>query len=87
MTPTIWKYIGLGITALVVIALIITTVRGCKQDERDAQNQVFNSGVITEREKSNSEALNAVQTSKNAVDNPTSNQLNVVCEKYDRNCR
>jgi hypothetical protein len=86
MIPSIWKYIGMGLIALALVASIVFGVRGCAQDEREENNQLVNQGVVIEREAEQREVLNNVKEARDAVDNPTGNDLNVVCEKYNRNC-
>jgi hypothetical protein len=81
-----WKYIGMAIAALALIAAIVVGVRGCKQDERNETNQSISIGKSLEREAGQAEVINHVQEARNAVDNPTAADLNSVCEKYDRNC-
>jgi Na+-transporting NADH:ubiquinone oxidoreductase subunit NqrC len=86
MSDKMIRYVVLGILALALIASIVVGVRGCKQDERDENNQMVNSGQMIEREAGQREVINAVKNANEARDNPTSNELNVVCNKYDRNC-
>lgn len=85
--PTFWKYVGTGLAVLALVAAIVFGVRGCAQDEREENNQLINIGETIERDKGNQEVINRVEQGKDAVANPTSNELNVVCEKYDRNCK
>lgn len=82
----IWRYVVPGVLVLALIAAIVFGVRGCAQDEREENNQILNTGELIERGKSNSEVINNVEKARDAVDNPTGSELNVVCEKYDRNC-
>lgn len=82
----IWRFVVPGIMVLLLVAAIVFGVKSCQEDERAENNQIMNSGELIERGKTNSEVLNHVEEARNAVDNPTSNDLNVVCEKYDRNC-
>lgn len=84
--PNLWRYIGLGLATLALVAAIVFGVRGCAQDERAENNQLIEVGQTIERDKGNQEVINNVKEARDAVDNPTSNELNVVCEKYDRNC-
>lgn len=82
----IWKYIGIGLAAIALIAVIVTGVKQCKQIEQQNDNTLVNAGVTQERSASQSETINAVQNAQNVVRAPSSEQLNVVCSKYDRNC-
>lgn len=82
-----WRFIVPGVLVLALIAAIIFGVRGCKEDEREENNQFINTGEIIEREAGHREVINNVEKARDAVDNPTGNELNVVCEKYDRNCK
>lgn len=88
MLPTgITRYILFGVGALLLIAAIVLGVKGCKEIDQENRNQLVNSGEIIEREKGQAEAINAIQNANNAVERPTPEQLNVVCNKYDRNCK
>lgn len=83
-----WKrYAAIGIVALILVAVIVFGVRGCIQDERVEDNQLVNTGEIIEREAHQREVIKDVEEARDAVDNPTGNDLNVVCKKYDRNCQ
>jgi hypothetical protein len=82
----IWKYIGAAVAALALIAAIVVGVRGCKQDEHAQENQAINMGVKSERADTQGEVLNHVQKANDAVINPTNEQLERVCSRYDRNC-
>lgn len=84
--PKLWKYVGMGLATLALIAAIVFGVRGCAQDERAENNQLIEIGQTVERDKGNQEVINSVKEANDAVTNPTVNELNVVCEKYDRNC-
>jgi hypothetical protein len=83
----IWRFIVPGVLALALVAAIVFGVRGCKEDEREENNQLINTGELIERGEANRKVIDDVQEARNAVDNPTSDDLNVVCEKYDRNCQ
>lgn len=83
----IWRYLVPGILVLVLIAAIVFGVRSCQQDEREEDKQLINTGEIIEREAGQREVINHVEEARDAVDNPTSDELNVMCEKYDRNCK
>lgn len=82
----IWRFLVPGLLALALIAAIVVGIKGCKEIDQEQDNQLVNSGEVLERSKGQAEVINHVQEARNAVDNPTSNELNVVCEKYDRNC-
>lgn len=86
MWAKLGKYILVGIAVLGLIALIVGGVKGCKEIEQEQVNQQINSGELIERGKASGEVINAIENANDARDNPTSNELNVVCEKYDRNC-
>lgn len=85
--PSPWKYIGTAIIVLALIATIVLGVRGCAQDERDENNELMNYGIVVEREAGQAEVINDVEQAQDAVRAPTSDELNVVCDKYDRNCK
>lgn len=82
----IWGYVVTGLIALSLIASIVLGIKSCKEVDQQNYNTTFNSGVTQEREASQSETINAVKNANEARDTPTSDQLNVVCDKYDRNC-
>ena len=82
-----WRYVVLGVLVLALVAAIVFGVRGCQEDERQENNQLINTGEIIEREAGQREVINHVEEARDAVTNPTVNDLNVVCEKYDRNCQ
>lgn len=85
--PNPWKYIGMGLAVLALIATIVFGVRGCAQDERKENKEILEVGKTVEREKGQAKVIEDVEKAINAVDNPTSDELNVVCGKYDRNCK
>jgi hypothetical protein len=82
----IWSYVATGLGLLLLVAVIVFGVRGCQQDERNENNQMINTGVTQEREASKTEVINRVEKAKDATANPTTDDLNVVCSRYDRNC-
>jgi hypothetical protein len=82
----IWGYAVIGIVVLALIAAIVLGVKSCKEIDQENYNTTVNSGVTQEREASQSETINAVKNANEARNTPTSNELNVVCNKYDRNC-
>lgn len=84
--PNPWKYVVTGILILALIAATVFGVRGCSKDEREENNQLIEVGKTIEREAGQTKVIKDVEEAINAVDNPTSAELNVVCEKYDRNC-
>lgn len=82
----IWGYAAIGIAALLLIALIVGGIKGCKQIGADQDNQLINAGVATERAQTQGKVLNNVEAARNAVNAPTPADQQRVCEKYDRNC-
>jgi hypothetical protein len=83
-----WKrYAAMAFAFLALIAIIVVGVQKCKQIDRDIYNDTVNVGVVKEREETKTEVLNRVEQGRDAVDNPTSAELNRVCDKYDRNCQ
>jgi hypothetical protein len=82
----IWGYLAIGLAALAFIAVIVGGVKACKQIDQENDNTLVNAGITQERSQGQAEVINHVQEAHNAVNNPTSNDLNVVCSKYDRNC-
>lgn len=83
----VWGYVAAGIAVLALVAAIVLGVNSCKKIDQQNDNTLVNSGAIKEREASQGETINAVQNANDAVANPTSNELNIVCSKYDRNCK
>lgn len=83
----IWRFIVPGVLVLALIAAIVFGVKSCQEDERAENNQLINTGELIERGAASEEVIKDVEEARNAVDNPTSDDLNVVCEKYDRNCK
>lgn len=83
----IWRFIVPGVLVLALVAAIVFGVRSCQENERAENNQLINTGELIERGAASEEVIRDVEEARNAVDNPTSNDLNVVCEKYDRNCQ
>lgn len=71
-----------GLIALLIVGLLL--LGKCAYDRHE--EKVFNSGSTSEQVKSQSETINAVQNAQIVVAHPTSDQLNIVCSKYDRNC-
>jgi len=79
-----------GAAALVLMVVLLAIVAGAfryfqnraeKHDE-----QLIDLGASEERGAANEKVLNDVQEAHDAVIDPSSNDLNVVCSKYDRNC-
>jgi hypothetical protein len=83
---SIWKFIGVGLAALALIAAIVVGVRGCKKDQFAQENQSINLGAQSERAETQGEVLNHVQAAHDAVEHPTDVDSNRVCSRYDRNC-
>jgi hypothetical protein len=82
----IWRYVVPGLAGLLLIAVIVGSVKSCKETEAESNNQVFNAGVVTEREAIKGEVLTDVQEARNAVSAPSDADIARVCSKYDRNC-
>jgi hypothetical protein len=80
------RYLLIGILVLGLVAAIVLGVKGYKEIDQEQDNQLINSGELIERGASDRETINAIKNANDAVDNPTVNELNVVCDKYDRNC-
>lgn len=85
--PSLWKYLGIVLLALALVSSIVLGVNSCKKIDQAQDNALVESGVIKERDRGNQEVINNVKEARDAVDNPTDNELNVVCGKYDRNCQ
>lgn len=75
-----------GAIVLVAVALIAAFFGYLTSENKRHENQLINQGATVERSNQQSETINAVQDAKNAVEQPSSEQLNRVCGKYDRNC-
>lgn len=73
-----------------VIALLglfmVLAFRSCDKRHNQEQANLVNQGATLERVQQQSETINAVQNAQKAVEHPTPEQLNIVCDKYDRNC-
>lgn len=82
----IFRYIAYALIALAFIAAIVLGVKQCKQIDSNSDNVLVNAGATEERSRGQSEVINHVQNAQDAVRNPSPEQLNIVCEKYDRNC-
>jgi hypothetical protein len=80
------KYLVYGLVALGLVAAIVIGVKQCKQIDQENDKVLVNSGVDQERSRGQSEVINHVEQAQDAVRNPTSDELNIVCSKYDRNC-
>lgn len=83
----IWKYIGYALLALALVAAIVLGVKQCRQIGADQDNQLVNAGTYKERSETQSEVLNRVENAQDARDNPSANDLQRLCDKYDRNCK
>lgn len=75
-----------GVIAAVLIAAVIAFFAFRSAENKRHEDQLINQGVTTERVQSQSEVINHVKEANAARDTPTSNELNIVCGKYDRNC-
>lgn len=75
-----------GAAAVIALVVAVLVIRGWQQQDRDEGANLVNQGVVIERDASKGEVLNSVKDANDARDNPTSNDLNRVCAKYDRNC-
>lgn len=75
-----------GLIALVLIAAVIAFFSYLDKGDQRQENQLINHGVTLEREAGKTEVINRVEQAKDAGDTPTSDELNRVCDKYDRNC-
>jgi hypothetical protein len=82
----IYKYLAIGVAVLALVAVIVTGVVSCKKVDSTNRNQVVQSGIDHATVVSQGEVLNHVQKANDAVLAPSAQQLNVVCNKYDRNC-
>jgi hypothetical protein len=82
----IWRFIVPGVLVLALVAAIVFGVRGCKEDEREENREIQNTGELVERGKASGEVINAIENANDAVERPSEHELNWVCEKYDRNC-
>lgn len=80
------KYAAMGLAALAIALTITLTFRSCDKRHEEINANFVNQGVTKEVTAEQSETINAVEVSTKAVRQPTSDQLNVVCERYDRNC-
>lgn len=81
-----WKYVLYGVIALALVAAIIAGIVSYKKINQENDNALVNSGEVKEREKGQAEVINHVKEVQDARDNPTPDELNIVCSKYDRNC-
>jgi hypothetical protein len=81
-----WKYIGMAIAALALVATIVLEFVVVRKMQYNQENQSINLGVQSERAQTQGEVLNHVEKANNAVLAPTNEQLNSVCARYDRNC-
>lgn len=82
-----WKYVLYGVIALALVAAIVMGVKSCKQIDQQNDNALVTAGETKERERGQSEVINHVEQAQDATRNPSSDELNIVCSKYDRNCR
>ena len=76
-----------GIILVVAVAIVAGAYKLIDKWHGEHENQLVNQGELQEHGKTNEETINAVNTAKNAVEQPSAEQLNRVCGKYDRNCK
>jgi hypothetical protein len=82
----IWRYIGYALLAAALVAAIVIGVKQCKQIDQENKNVLVNAGIDKERSQGQGEVLNHVEKANDAARAPTNEQLDSVCNKYDRNC-
>jgi cell division protein FtsN len=74
----------------IILAALLAVVAGgyvvIEKKQKRQENTLVNQGELIERTQSQSETINAVQNAQQVVDHPSTEQLNIVCGKYDRNC-
>lgn len=75
-----------GLAALVLIVAVLAFFSFLDKGRERHEEQLVNKGQLQERSEGNARVLNDVAIAKNAVEQPSSDQLNVVCSSYDRNC-
>lgn len=76
-----------GIVALVLIVGLVLLVGRCEREEAGEEANLVNQGALIERDAAKTEVINHVEQAKDAVEHPTANELQRVCDKYDRNCK
>lgn len=79
-------YVGMGLAALALLAVIVLAVVKCKQIDSASDNILINSGADHVEVQHQAAVINAIQAAEDATRNPTGNQLDRLCSKYDRNC-
>lgn len=80
------KWLIIGLLIFVFAAVIAVSLKSCKQIDADQDNQLVNAGISQERAGTQGEVLNHVEKARDAIDNPSDAERNIVCSKYDRNC-
>ena len=83
----VWGYVTVGVLALALLATIVLGVNSCKKTDQTNRSILVNSGEVLERSKTQAEVINNAKKANDAVTNPTSTELNVLCDTYDRNCK
>jgi hypothetical protein len=84
--PPVWRYIGAGVGVALLALIIVLGARSCDRRHDNEGMNLVNQGATEERAATQAETINAVSNAQEAVRNPTPEQLNVVCSRYDRNC-
>lgn len=75
-----------GVGLLIAIVAVIAFFNFLDKGRQRHEGQLVNQGELIERGESNAKVINDVGTGRRAADEPTANELNRVCGKYDRNC-
>lgn len=75
-----------GVGLLIAIVAVIAFFSFLDKGRQRHEGQLVNQGELIERGEGNAKVLNDVGDAKNAVDEPSAEQLNRVCSQYDRNC-
>lgn len=79
----IGRYVTAGIGLLILCGVVFLIIHNHTKKTAQANQTI---GAQTERLQSQSETINAVQNADEVVQHPSAEQLNIVCNKYDRNC-
>lgn len=81
-----WKALAGFAGMVLAMFAIVVFVHSCEKQKDQANANLVNQGATQERSSQQAETINAVQNAQEVTRNPTSDQLNVVCSRYDRNC-